>query len=78
MYIDSFFTLNYVEVIRVYLKLNFVLCLLFSFESRGMVFGLWSACASVGNIVGALEVAAVLNYGYEVGNLHYYFLIKEP
>ena len=34
-----------------------------------MVFGLWSACASVGNIIGALEVASVLDYGYEVSQL---------
>ncbi|KAL8604730.1 hypothetical protein ACOMHN_017689 [Nucella lapillus] len=27
--------------------------------------GVWSACASVGNIIGALLVAAVLDYGYE-------------
>jgi OPA family glycerol-3-phosphate transporter-like MFS transporter 3 len=33
--------------------------------SRGFVLGLWSACASVGNIIGALLVAAVLDYGYE-------------
>ena len=33
--------------------------------SRGFVMGLWSACASVGNIIGALLVAAVLDYGYE-------------
>ena len=28
-----------------------------------------SACASVGNIIGALEVASVLDYGYEVSQL---------
>lgn len=33
--------------------------------SRGLVMGVWSACASVGNIIGALLVAAVLDYGYE-------------
>ena len=33
--------------------------------SRGLVMGLWSSCASMGNIIGALLVAAVLDYGYE-------------
>lgn len=33
--------------------------------SRGLVLGLWSACASVGNIIGALMVSAVLDFGYE-------------
>lgn len=33
--------------------------------SRGFILGLWSACASVGNILGALMVSAVLDYGYE-------------
>lgn len=28
--------------------------------------GLWSACASVGNIIGALLASAVLDYGYDV------------
>ncbi|XP_031560576.1 sugar phosphate exchanger 3-like [Actinia tenebrosa] len=37
----------------------------FGKSSRGFVFGLWSACASVGNIIGAFEAASVLNYGYE-------------
>ncbi|EDO46981.1 predicted protein [Nematostella vectensis] len=41
----------------------------FGKSSRGLVFGLWSACASVGNIFGALEVAAVLDYGYEYAML---------
>lgn len=35
--------------------------------SRGVVFGLWSACASVGNILGACLASSVLQYGYEVG-----------
>lgn len=39
-----------------------VLCL-----RRGVVFGLWSACASVGNILGACLASSVLQYGYEVG-----------
>lgn len=34
--------------------------------SRGFVFGLWSACASVGNILGAFLASSVLKYGYEV------------
>lgn len=34
---------------------------------RGVVFGLWSACASVGNILGACLASSVLQYGYEVG-----------
>uniref|UniRef100_A0A8D2K986 Sugar phosphate exchanger 3 n=1 Tax=Theropithecus gelada TaxID=9565 RepID=A0A8D2K986_THEGE len=32
---------------------------------RGVVFGLWSACASVGNILGACLASSVLQYGYE-------------
>ena len=38
----------------------------FLFCSRGFVLGLWSACASVGNIIGALMVSQVLHYGYDV------------
>ncbi|CAH3117869.1 unnamed protein product [Porites lobata] len=41
----------------------------FGKSSRGIVFGLWSANASVGNILGALQVAAVLDYGYEYAML---------
>ncbi|XP_052781449.1 sugar phosphate exchanger 3-like [Mya arenaria] len=37
----------------------------FGKSSRGFVLGLWSACASVGNIIGALMVSQVLQYGYE-------------
>ncbi|CAG12141.1 unnamed protein product, partial [Tetraodon nigroviridis] len=33
--------------------------------SRGFVFGLWSACAPVGNILGAFLASSVLKYGYE-------------
>ena len=33
--------------------------------SRGLVMGLWSACQSLGNIIGALMVSAVVDYGYE-------------
>lgn len=36
------------------------------FRRRGFVFGLWSACASVGNILGAFLASSVLKYGYEV------------
>ncbi|XP_074644505.1 sugar phosphate exchanger 3-like isoform X2 [Tubulanus polymorphus] len=36
----------------------------FGKSSRGFVLGAWSACASVGNIIGALEVTEVLDYGY--------------
>lgn len=39
--------------------------------SRGLVLGVWSACASVGNIVGTFLAAAVLPYGYE-----YAFLVN--
>lgn len=41
--------------------------LLCSHPRRGVVFGLWSACASVGNILGACLASSVLQYGYEVG-----------
>ncbi|XP_077981346.1 sugar phosphate exchanger 3-like [Glandiceps talaboti] len=37
----------------------------FGKSSRGVIFGLWSACASVGNIFGTLMAASVLDYGYE-------------
>ena len=33
--------------------------------SRGLIFGVWSACASVGNIIGAALAATFLKYGYE-------------
>ena len=39
----------------------------FGKAGRGVVFGLWSACASVGNILGAFLASSVLQYGYEVG-----------
>lgn len=39
-------------------------------SSRGFVFGLWSACASVGNILGAFLASSVLKYGYEVRHTH--------
>ncbi|XP_051911160.1 sugar phosphate exchanger 3 [Hippocampus zosterae] len=37
----------------------------FGKTGRGFVFGLWSACASVGNIFGAFLASSVLKYGYE-------------
>lgn len=37
----------------------------FGKAGRGVVFGLWSACASVGNILGAFLASSVLQYGYE-------------
>lgn len=37
----------------------------FGKSSRGFVLGLWSACASVGNIIGAVMVNAVEDYGYD-------------
>ncbi|KAJ7358963.1 hypothetical protein OS493_019867 [Desmophyllum pertusum] len=62
----------------------------FGKSSRGIVFGIWSANASVGNIIGALQVAAILDYGYEFamlvpavvlfafGILIYFCLIPSP
>lgn len=62
----------------------------FGKSSRGIVFGIWSANASVGNIIGAVQVAAILNYGYEFamlvpasvlfafGILIYFCLIPSP
>jgi OPA family glycerol-3-phosphate transporter-like MFS transporter 3 len=38
----------------------------FGKSGRGLIFGIWSATASVGNILGALMVASVLKYGYHV------------
>uniref|UniRef100_A0A8B9H720 Sugar phosphate exchanger 3 n=2 Tax=Astyanax mexicanus TaxID=7994 RepID=A0A8B9H720_ASTMX len=37
----------------------------FGKSGRGFVFGLWSACASVGNILGAFLASSVLKHGYE-------------
>ncbi|XP_030071093.1 sugar phosphate exchanger 3 [Microcaecilia unicolor] len=37
----------------------------FGKAGRGFIFGLWSACASVGNILGAFLASSVLQYGYE-------------
>ncbi|XP_065659896.1 sugar phosphate exchanger 3-like [Hydra vulgaris] len=41
----------------------------FNKSSGGLVFGLWSGNASVGNIFGSLIVASSLNYGYPNGML---------
>ena len=38
----------------------------FLIKRRGLIFGIWAANASVGNILGALMVASVLRYGYQV------------
>uniref|UniRef100_A0A914X938 Sugar phosphate exchanger 3 n=1 Tax=Plectus sambesii TaxID=2011161 RepID=A0A914X938_9BILA len=43
----------------------------FGHGSRGAVLGLWSACASVGNIIGTLLAAHFLHFGYE-----YTFLVN--
>ncbi|KAJ7329101.1 hypothetical protein JRQ81_015275 [Phrynocephalus forsythii] len=37
----------------------------FGKNGRGLVFGFWSACASMGNIIGAFLASSVLQYGYE-------------
>ncbi|XP_061770506.1 sugar phosphate exchanger 3 [Nerophis ophidion] len=37
----------------------------FGKTGSGFVFGLWSACASVGNILGAFLASSMLKYGYE-------------
>ncbi|CAG9540681.1 unnamed protein product [Cercopithifilaria johnstoni] len=37
----------------------------FGHNSRGAVMGLWSACASVGNIMGTLVSSQTLQFGYE-------------
>ncbi|XP_068611262.1 sugar phosphate exchanger 3 [Brachionichthys hirsutus] len=37
----------------------------FGKAGRGFVFGLWSACGSVGNILGAFLASSMLKYGYE-------------
>jgi len=39
----------------------------FSKSSAGFVFGIWSANASLGNIIGSVVLAQVLQYGYEYG-----------
>jgi OPA family glycerol-3-phosphate transporter-like MFS transporter 3 len=45
----------------------------FSKSGRGLIFGAWSANASVGNIIGALMVAGSLKYGYQV-----YYRLNAP
>ena len=48
-------------------RLNIHLYLSLSLSSsRGFVFGLWSACQSIGNILGAFLAALVVDHGYEV------------
>uniref|UniRef100_T1JIF4 Sugar phosphate exchanger 3 n=1 Tax=Strigamia maritima TaxID=126957 RepID=T1JIF4_STRMM len=37
----------------------------FGKANRGIVFGVWGACTSVGNIIGSYLVASVLIYGYQ-------------
>lgn len=41
----------------------------FSKESSGLVFGIWSSNANIGNMMGSLIVASVIEYGYEYGML---------
>ena len=47
----------------------------FSKSTGGLVFGFWSANASVGNIIGSVMVSSVLNYGYDYGILVTSFLL---
>ena len=37
---------------------------------RGLIFGIWASTQSVGNIAGALMVASVVNYGYQVSEFY--------
>lgn len=60
MFSASILMLSYVIVV------NFMLISHIFVFSRGVLFGVWSSCASVGNIIGALMAAAVLSYGYQV------------
>ncbi|XP_026859703.1 sugar phosphate exchanger 3 isoform X2 [Electrophorus electricus] len=52
----------------------------FGKSGRGFVFGLWSACASVGNILGAFLASSVLKYGYEFagGVVVFFGLLTSP
>lgn len=62
----------------------------FGKSTRGFILGMWSACASVGNIFGALMVSSVIEYGYEysfivtalficsMGVLTYFSLVSHP
>ncbi|KAG2460024.1 SPX3 protein, partial [Polypterus senegalus] len=47
------------------LHIKMSVCTSWYLKSRGIVFGLWSACASAGNILGAFLASCVLQYGYE-------------
>lgn len=38
----------------------------FGHGTHGAVLGLWSSCASVGNILGTMIASHALLYGYEV------------
>lgn len=38
----------------------------FGHHSRGAVMGLWSGCASVGNIIGSMIASKMVILGYEV------------
>jgi hypothetical protein len=44
--------------------------MLFFNYRRGLIFGIWASTQSVGNIAGALMVASVVNYGYQVNILN--------
>lgn len=61
---------NFVQ--RTKIKIE-VIVFMSPFCRRGFVFGLWSACASVGNILGAFLASMVLKYGYEVGPSNFQF-----
>nr|XP_039273389.1 sugar phosphate exchanger 3-like [Styela clava] len=37
----------------------------FGKSGRGLVFGIWASCASVGNVIGNVITSSVINYGYE-------------
>jgi len=62
----------------------------FGKSSRGLIFGVWSSCISIGNIIGALMVSHSLKYGYQysfiipsysflsVGILVYFGIIISP
>ena len=47
----------------------------FGKNSSGVVFGVWSANASLGNIIGSVILAQVLMYGYEFGMLLNAFIL---
>ncbi|XP_013913641.1 PREDICTED: sugar phosphate exchanger 3 [Thamnophis sirtalis] len=67
--LDTIFLFSYAVVSKFsffeqFLNFEEIFILNFTFR-RGFVFGLWSACASVGNILGAFLASSVLQYGYE-------------